>query len=302
MWRPLSSQRRFFRLTTRAGARRMTALLLVVSLPADVLLVLLPRASAYVLQFENRFSVVISDEHYEQVARSAVSTHRTIDSEMLYIWIANDRAWLSVRNVVKVDGRPVAGSEQRLDRLLDSGAPVGIGHLRRLRDESARFNIGSIHRNFNDPLLPLRFLEPDGQARFSFSAVGDESIDHVVTHKVKFDERTRPTIIQDNGVDRPSNGVMWIADNGAVWRTELDVASDSRLTTPSGSRVERLKGSIVVQYRQDAHLAMLVPTRMHETYRAMEFPWSVGRDEDIKCEATYSNFRRFETSVRIVPN
>ena len=245
---------------------------------------LLSRGSAYVLQFEQQFSVGLSDEHYVQAVKSPRPRKRTLDSEMLYVWLAGDEAWLATRNVLKVDGKAVKGSQQRLDRLLDSGAPIDVAHLRRLRDESARFNIGTLHRNFNDPLFPLRFLEPDAQPRFSFSEAGDESLDHVATHKVRFEERTHPTIIQDRGADLLSSGLMWIADDGAVWRTQLDVESHGR----GGPAF----GSIVVQYRRDARVAMLVPIQMNETYAA--------GFEEIECEATYSNFRHFETSARII--
>jgi len=275
--------------------------------PPEELSALLERADRYVLNYENRFAIIISDEHSVQVVRSgglyslgndSPSISRTLDSEMLHLWIPEQHAWLSTRNVLKVDGQLAIGSRHRLEQLLASGAPVDVASLRRLRAESTRFNLGSIRQDFDDQMLPLHFLERGQQARFSFTAAADESIDHVVTHKVKFDERTRPTIIQERGVDRPSRGLLWIADDGAVWRTQLDGESAGT----GGSGIERLDSSVTVQYRQDARLATLVPVRMRATYQAV----SVGGDfirsgERIECEATYSNFRRFETPARIVP-
>ena len=55
--------------------------------------------------------------------------------------------------------------------------------------------------------------------------------------------------------------------------------------------------SIEVDYQPDMKLDMWVPGRMHETY--LEMRASTVTDS-IGCEATYSNFRRFETSGRMV--
>ena len=59
--------------------------------------------------------------------------------------------------------------------------------------------------------------------------------------------------------------------------------------------------SVDVDYGHDAKLAMWVPSQMHETY--MEMRGSAIVDEHIGGEATYSNFRRFETAARVLaPN
>jgi len=33
-------------------------------------------------------------------------------------------------------------------------------------------NLGRIHRNFNDPMLPIQVLDPDHQSRFRFALEG----------------------------------------------------------------------------------------------------------------------------------
>jgi len=52
-----------------------------------------------------------------------------------------------------------------------------------------------------------------------------------------------------------------------------------------------------VTYQRDRKLDMWVPARMRETYLETAASTVVER---VSCEATYSNFRRFETSGRIV--
>lgn len=261
---------------------------------ADILL----RAGAYTQQYEERFALVVSDERYTQDAMSrgySAPRHRVLTSEMLFLWLADERAWLAVRNVLTVDGRQVGDSDARLDRLLSGTAPIGVGRLRRLRNEGARFNIGSIGRNFNEPMLPLRVLEAAGQRRFAFSADGDETIDGVRARRLAFEETSRPTIVQDNGRDRPSRGVLWIGAGGEVLRTRLEL----------GDRLRGYTASILVTYRRDAKLDMLVPATMHEAYMQITTANTSGPmgavAERIDCDAAYSNYRRFETAARIVP-
>jgi hypothetical protein len=52
------------------------------------------------------------------------------------------------------------------------------------------------------------------------------------------------------------------------------------------------EGFITVSYDRDPNIGALVPVRMIEQYR---------RDEmTVEGEATYANYRRFQTSARIV--
>jgi hypothetical protein len=251
---------------------------------------LLERAGAYVQRYEERFTVIIGDEEYEQHVdgRSYRGARvRKIASEMMFLWLSGERSWLSVRNVVSVDGSAISNSLKRLDRLLSASAPVGVAHLRRMRDEGARFNIGTIRRNFNDPMFPLQFFEPEKQQRFTFALAGHETIDGVDTSKVTFDEQAGPTFIEDGSRNLPTHGIFWVADNGAVMRTRLDVRDP----------LHGLSAIVFVNYRSEQKLDMLVPSTMHETYLA-----AGPQSERIECNARYSAFRRFETFARIIPD
>lgn len=253
---------------------------------------MLHRVGEYTLHYEERFLIVLSDEQYEQrlFARSPVPvTSRTITSEMMFLWVSNEKTWLAVRNVLMVDGRSANDSAERLDRLLRSDALIGIKKLRRIRDESARFNLGTIHRNFNDPMFPLRFFEPENQQRFVFSLSGQRTVSGIAGSMLTFDEAASPTFIQDDGRDLPSHGRVWSGPDGAILRTQLQV----------GDAQARLTGSIVVDYVREPKLAMLVPVGMREFYSATPVG---GVTERIEGEARYSNFRQFLTSARIVPD
>jgi len=54
---------------------------------------------------------------------------------------------------------------------------------------------------------------------------------------------------------------------------------------------------VEVDYQQDPKLTMWVPVAMHETYMDMR---GSAVHEHIGGEATYSGFRRFETSGRLL--
>jgi hypothetical protein len=76
-----------------------------------------------------------------------------------------------------------------------------------------------------------------------------------------------------------------VADDGSVRRTELDVDVDGSTTA-----------TIRVRFAPDPKLNLLVPELMEEDYRV----GAPGRESSISCKAVYSDFRRFETSIRIV--
>jgi hypothetical protein len=157
---------------------------------------ILNRIAQYVHQFEQDFAIVISDENYEQKdvfsienrGRSTSSVRR-IRSEMLFAWVPERLSWLTVRNVLMVDGASVPDSKDRLDAALALPEPARMGRFRKLRDEGARFNIGRIYRNFNDPTLVLQFLDAEYQSRFAFSVDGAERANGVDAWKIAFAER-----------------------------------------------------------------------------------------------------------------
>jgi hypothetical protein len=123
----------------------------------------------------------------------------------------------------------------------------------------------------------------------------------VDTWKMTFAEDARPTRIRDdNGEEAPSSGTVWIGrDDGAVVRTSLTVTR----------RTANFRGDVVVDYYRDPKLGIWVPSRMVENYVLHAIanrgrPGAPARfgtmEERIECVASYSHFRQFETSARIV--
>jgi hypothetical protein len=253
---------------------------------------LLVRSGVYVQGLQDRLAVVIADETYVQdvwsrSARRGSGTgrimSRTIKSEMLFMQLPQADVWLSIRNVLMVDGHPVADSKERLDRALAAPGFDYVSRLRAIDAESARYDIGHVWRTTGYPTLALRFLLPPYRSRFTFAAAGEERVGGEIVSKVRFTERERPTVIQVNDSNVPSAGMIWVRRaDGAVVRTSLT------LTTPSNMKV-----SIAVSFGRDPRLDVWVPARMDERYEEIS-------GDSTTCSARYSNYRRFETSGRLI--
>jgi hypothetical protein len=259
---------------------------------------LLEKTGKYVRGFQQEFSSVISDESYWQHdkvtrdagLRRASTAERRMESEMLFQWTPAERTWLLVRSVLKVDQKAIPDSRARLDRVLSDASPGAQGRLRQLRDEGARFNVGIIRRNMNDPMLPLQIVDPSFQQRFTFTIEGAERIGGVETWKVIFAEEMVPTLVEIDNRNSRAHGALWVTASGIILRTRLELNDE----------YSNLSVSMVVNYGRDAKLGGWVPVRMDERYEQRKLAGYSGAEEEIVCVATYSNFRRFETSARIL--
>ncbi len=255
----------------------------------------LRRAAAYVAQFERTFSAAVWREHYQQEDRvprrfsasgatfSTIAARRQLDSELLFVWLPQARSWITVRDVIAVDGTPRPAGDRRLQALL-GGPAVSVDQLSALAAENGRFNIGRIVRTFNEPTLALLFLDEHYRRRFTFAKGEPETTEGRRAATYQFAERGSPTVIRGENRDLPVRGTLWIdAATGRVLRTALE------LSDPSG----RLRGRMTVRYGPHPNFDVLVPLEMRETYAASS-------GESVTAVATYSEFRRFETAGRIV--
>jgi hypothetical protein len=272
------------------------------------------RVGAYVEHYGGQASLLVGVEHYSQlldrpasppmpgrpvqmrglagnaavegVEFGAASTQkRRLVSEFALVSNASaSGGWLGFRDVIEVDGKPISNRPDRLQALFQSGAPDLVA-ARRIADEGARYNVGPVSRNFNVPTTTLFFFHSGNLPRFTFRRTGRERIDGVDTVVIDFREERTPTLtMTSSGKDVPGSGTLWVNPaDGAVVRTRLEF----RGFDTAGSRA-----LIEVAYRKDPALALWVPSRMTERY-------SSGSRETATTVATYSDFKRFETSVRI---
>jgi hypothetical protein len=265
---------------------------------------LLSGAAAYAERFEREFAVVVGEERYVQQVRQqrgieffdARRFSRSLVSHVFLMWVSDGPLLIMARNVRTVDDKVVADSAQRLERLLSSASADPSAKQRLVRDETARFNIGSIIRNFSDPTLVVQFLHARLQSRFSFSVAGRDNVAGVVTWKLAYVEREGPTVIVVNGRNAMASGYVWIAvKDNAVVRATLGVTQSIRPAADLDEQV--FAARLETTYLHDARLDVWAPRTMTERYEI----WRGGQwKESISSKAAYSNFRRFETSGRLV--
>lgn len=192
--------------------------------------------------------------------------------------------WLGFRDVMQVDGKAVTDRHDRLQALFRADVP-DIEEARRIGNESARYNIGPVSRNFNVPTTTLFFFHPGNLSRFTFRRKGTERIDGVETVAVEFRETRVPTLVMNSaGKDVPASGTLWVNPaDGAVVRTHLEL---------DGFHGSGSHAVIDVFYRKDPGVGMWVPARMLENY-------SGGMAGTATMWATYKDFKRFQTTAKI---
>jgi hypothetical protein len=151
-------------------------------------------------------------------------------------------------------------------------------------------------RNFNEPTLALLVLDPKHRGRFAFTRTRSSRIQGVPVQTIGFREVGTPTLIRDLD-NRPvfATGEITVErDTGRVRRTLLAL------------RIGSVSLTLSTRYDEDPRLGMLVPVRFGEHYEDGVAPATRGRAEaptgiyeEIVCEATYTNFRRFEVKAII---
>ena len=232
---------------------------------ADDFPAIFTRATAYVAEFKAQFAAVIWHEEYEQVDRLPLqfgasggrftrASRRRLESEMLFIPADANATWLTVRDVIAVDGKPVP---RRLPEIL-AARDVRMRDLRALSEQNGKYNIGAIARNFNEPTLALLFLDSRYRARFEFSDGGSDLVDGQPVRRIQFTETTTPTVIRSEQRDVRASGALLVEPvTGRVLRTEMTLLQDQR----------RTRGHITVSYGMNAKLGRMVSGRDERVVR-----------------------------------
>jgi hypothetical protein len=272
---------------------RSAALLLAVALSAqpEDAGALRDRLDKYLRDYEPRLSALVADEEMTQRTRERqwVVTHRRIHSEVAFIALPGNIGWMGFRRVVKVNGKVVKDRGVPLAQLISEGAGDDYDQARLLLADSAAHNLGA-PRTINLPNLPLEMLHPRHRHRFVQEVFGREKIRGITGVLLRFDEFATPTIIQQPGAGDMKTVVWaWIEPaSGRLLRAQV-TTRDVRIGMPQFDAVIR------VDFRHDAKVGMLVPVEMRETF-FVERGAPAGSGT-----AKYSNYRKFQTAARIVP-
>jgi hypothetical protein len=251
------------------------------------------RVAAYVDAYGDKASIVVCTEKYEQNSDSSSvpAQARTLVSDFALVYADAIHGWLGFRDVIQVDDRAVGDREDRLAHVL-MGAEGRFDEARRLSDEGARFNIGSIQRNFNVPTTALFFFVSENRDRFKFAArrVLDDG-----TWEIAFRETEKPSLIHTpDGDPVNTSGTIWVRpQDGVVVRTALAVDALMRRRNPP----LRGKGTIDVHYRQVEALGMWLPEAMEESFEAKATRGEAW--DKVSGHAEYIDYRTFQTAGRI---
>jgi hypothetical protein len=250
---------------------------------------LVDRAAGYVAQYQQQLTRVVADERYAQDILEqrppdpAMPRTRVLRSEVFFMFAPGRGDWMAIRDVMAVDGQALTDRPDVRQALRTLPARDVAAML---KAHNSRFNIGRTLRNFNEATLSLLVLDDEHRHRFAFDRRRVErAADGSFVATLTFRERERPTLIRDVKHGQVfSRGELTVdVETGHVRRAVL--------TATIGPR--RLE--LTTLYAPEPRLAIWVPERFREGYEHRD-----RREyERIVCEATYTNYRRFETSVRI---
>jgi hypothetical protein len=263
---------------------------------------LIDRASRYVSDYERQFWLLAMDEDYVQwlerpnnpgnnlsranpgggMVAGGPNTRRVVRADYLLVQGGEGRGWVPFRDVVEVNGKELRDHDDRLVRLFRGGLENAYELADGLHAESRRHDLGNVTRTINIPMLGVMLLHPQVRERFEFKHDGDEVLAGRYVERISFREKVRPTLIKtQRGKDLALTGRMWIEPStGVVIKTET-VAADPIV-----------RAMVTVTFRRDGALAMWVPEKMSEYYKAQ-----IALD-DIFSESTFSTPRIFQPGTR----
>jgi len=276
--------------------------------PAEVPLdALLDRAGWYLDSFIAEFENVVAEEHYTQdastnlpsfspvaggrgaVAQMAASDlvrarHRALRSDFLLVKSPETDALVPFRDVIEVDGVQVRDREARLATLFLNATPTSVvdtmARAERIREEGARYNLGSMRSTLGNPVLGLGVLQRAYQQRFRFTLAKPDRETGPDVSVVTYKEVASPAMIRgEAGLDLPAYGRVWIDTvSGRVLKTQLQVQQAA------------ISAVVTTTFEYDSRSGIAVPREMREQY-------TLANGNRVHMVATYGHFRRFDVSA-----
>lgn len=245
----------------------------------------LAAATTYLKAYQEALEFVLADEVTVQEvfdARDRRTARRETSGDFFLSYVPADGGWLSVRDISKVDGKPVEAGDD-LRGLLNRGSMARIG--RAMADRNARYNIGVVTRNFNEPMFALVILDPKNQSRFRFDRQSTVTSDTGTLVTLAFTERDRPTLVRgSSGAPVFTRGELTL--DGATGRLQRSV-----VTMRDGPTTAQLTTTFTLNEK----LNLWLPAVMQERYSHS----SSRLKEVVLVESTYTNYRKFDVAVRI---
>jgi len=256
---------------------------------------LMAKVGAYAAGYGERPSLIVAVEKYTQRSGAARPLHLVAEFAIVRV----PGGWVGFRDVVEVDGEKVTDRGDRLFKILSD--PAGDSRLAQtISDESARYNIGPISRNFNVPTTTLLLFQPANLGRFSFKLAGTERVNALTVSRVDFIEVAKPSVVMTRaGRDVPMTGTLWVnRADGTVVRTKMELKGFADLV--EGAQTIRSSASFDVSYRRHPEFSIWLPASMNEYYEGpLKLPFKPPFSARTLTSATYADFKRFETGATI---
>lgn len=286
----------------------------------------------YVSTYGEKAAVVVATEKYTQsvTVEGAADVVRPKELVAEFAIVKTEGGvWTGFRDVIEVNGEPVRDRKDRLEALLTSQS-ASLSEAARIANESSRYNVGPISRNFNTPTTALFFFLPQNLDRFTFTRKGNKNIEGTSTIEIAFKETKTPTIVTTrSGRNVPLQGSLFVTADGTVIRSRMRMekfadlqgaveqsaprapvptnAASNNGGRPAGATVASMdtrqidsSADIEVTYRKPPGIDVWLPSQMVELY---EGPIDVGvRPTSARAatRATYGNFKQFGASGKII--
>jgi hypothetical protein len=277
--------------------------------PDPALQTILERVAEYVTGYGGKASAIVAVEKYTQsvtIEGRTGTRPRQLRAEFAIVRVPGE--WIGYRDVVEVDGKKLNERAGRLAALVKGSRDAA--EFTRIANESARFNIGPISRNFNVPTTVLFFFQPQNLKRFSFTRKGEEEIGRTRTWEIDFRETATPTFVTTrSNKSVPVEGTLWVVpENGTIVRTRIRLRKFLDTLAASGQSRQRInlieiegEADVDVTYQLHKELGLWLPAKMSELYYgplALEVgkPPVTARASTL---ASYSDFKQFTTAVTI---
>jgi len=214
---------------------------------------------------------------------------RKTRADLVFVRLPGDVPWSLFRDVFEVDGRRVRDRDRRLQLVFQHPSPSVLTQARRIVEVRAHYNVGGAARTINVPTMPLVFLHPRNQSRFSFAKGGQRWILGVEALEIRFEEVARPTIVTtSSGESLPAHGSFWIdSSRGVVLRSEVVFRFGPSLA----------EAAVETDYKRQPRLGLWVPVVMKERYRNLPHAARSVFGAPTEATANYSNFRQFTETV-----
>lgn len=252
--------------------------------------VVLERLDGYLGKYEDELGALIADEDFLQdeplLPGNSRPNQRRLESEVAFLRLPGDGDWIGFRRVKRINRKPVDDRHATLMALLSVSSSDNIAQAKLLVAQSSEHNLGN-PRTINMPGLPLELIHRRHRPRFDVALEGRDRVRGRDLVKLLFTERAKPSIVFFGGQFALLSRLRaWVdPQTGELYRAHVLFASEARFRN-----LPRLE----VEFARDPGLRLLVPTRMDEVFLLPAGGHGTGR-------ATYSNFRRFQTSARMVP-